>query len=153
MKSSPAKISIDALEMDDVEAVTELWRVSMQRAIGIPPIHSFESQAFFLREILAKNDLIYVAREEKTHSPVAFLATDGREVSQLYVHPNWQSYGIGSQLLNLAKDISQGSLRLRTFEVNEKARRFYERHGFVAIGGDCDNEEGLPDLLYAWKVS
>ncbi|WP_367317501.1 hypothetical protein ABF162_20595 [Vibrio coralliilyticus] len=27
--------------------VVSLWRDSMQEAIGIPPVHTFESQAFF----------------------------------------------------------------------------------------------------------
>ena len=35
---------------------------------------------------------------------------------------------------------------------NEGARRFYGREGFVEVGGTPgDNEEGLPDVLLAWK--
>ena len=43
-------------------------------------------------------------------------------------------------------------LTLSTFEVNEKARRFYERNGFEVIGGGCENEENLPDIQYEWTV-
>ncbi|WP_330959635.1 GNAT family N-acetyltransferase [Photobacterium sp. 53610] len=145
-------ITIDELEAGDVIAVTELWRMSMQRATGIPPLHSFESQAYFLKEILAKTYVLYVARNEKSRIPVAFMAANDQEISQLYVHPDSQSLGIGRQLLNLAKKNAKGSLKLRTFEVNVNARNFYERHGFVAIGGDSENEEGMPDILYEWKV-
>jgi hypothetical protein len=33
------------------------------------------------------------------------------------------------------------------------ARRFYERHGFTAIAfdGGSGNEEGCPDVRYAWE--
>jgi hypothetical protein len=44
-----------------------------------------------------------------------------------------------------------GGLKLWTFEANLRARRFYERHGFVPTGATSgDNEEGAPDLRYEW---
>ena len=44
-------------------------------------------------------------------------------------------------------------LSLYTFQVNDGARRFYERHGFVvaALGDGSDNEEGQPDIRYEWR--
>ena len=41
-------------------------------------------------------------------------------------------------------------LRLYTFARNAGARRFYERHGFVAVafGDGSANEEGEPDVRY-----
>lgn len=40
-----------------------------------------------------------------------------------------------------------------TFAANAGARRFYERHGFVAIAvTDGDNEEGAPDVRYHWPT-
>ena len=41
-------------------------------------------------------------------------------------------------------------LRLYTFARNEGARRFYERHGFVAVafGDGSGNQEGEPDVRY-----
>jgi GNAT superfamily N-acetyltransferase len=45
-----------------------------------------------------------------------------------------------------------GGLRLWTFQKNEGARRFYERHGFdvVEMTDGAGNEEHEPDVLYAW---
>ena len=45
-------------------------------------------------------------------------------------------------------------LRLYTFQSNEGARRFYERHGFaaVAFGDGSDNEEREPDVRYERKL-
>ncbi len=41
-------------------------------------------------------------------------------------------------------------IRLYTFQANLGARRFYSRHGFVAIefGDGRANEERCPDVLY-----
>src|SRR5258708_40372951 len=42
-------------------------------------------------------------------------------------------------------------IKLWTFAANVGARRFYERHGFVAIDATAgDNEEGAPDVCYEW---
>ncbi|WP_367317500.1 GNAT family N-acetyltransferase [Vibrio coralliilyticus] len=92
-----------------------------------------------------------MALSNETRLPVAFVAINDSEINQLYVHRKFQSMGIGSQLLAMAKQQSSGRLSLRTFENNIRAQQFYERHGFVAIGGDAENEEGLPDILYEWR--
>ena len=43
-------------------------------------------------------------------------------------------------------------LRIEVDEEDIDARRFYERHGFVVVGGtDGDNEEGAPDLRLEWQ--
>jgi GNAT superfamily N-acetyltransferase len=59
--------------------------------------------------------------------------------------------GVGTALLDWAKELRPEGLRLTTFESNVGARRFYDRHGFRVVGGtDGDNEEGAPDLHLAW---
>ena len=135
---------------DQAAQVTAFWRESFNAVIGIEPVHSFESQAYFLTEILPQSYSLFVAVDHAIGQPIAFIAFSESDVSQLYVDIRFQGKGLGSALLNLAIEQSSGSLKVRTFEVNENARRFYEKHGFVAIGGDSDNEEGLPDILYEW---
>lgn len=134
------------------DSVVRLWRESMQAAIGIPPIHSFDSQAYFLREILPYTNRVYIAIDQNSGQPIGFMATDGDWLNQLYVSINHQGKGVGSALLKIAKQSANGALLLRTFEVNTKAQVFYEKSGFVAIGGDSDNEEGLPDIIYRWQT-
>jgi hypothetical protein len=45
-------------------------------------------------------------------------------------------------------------VKLFCFQANKGARRFYERHGFVAeaFGEGSANEEGLPDILYVRRA-
>jgi ribosomal protein S18 acetylase RimI-like enzyme len=55
--------------------------------------------------------------------------------------------------MKLAKQRRPDGLELYTFQVNDRARRFYERHGFVVamLGDGSGNEEGQPDVLYRWQ--
>ena len=60
--------------------------------------------------------------------------------------------GIGTQLLDHAKQLQPDGLDLWAFRSNTGARRFYERHGFVAVAfTEGDNEEGEPDVRYHWS--
>jgi len=84
---------------------------------------------------------------------VGFAARDGAWLMQLYVKPGWTGRRIGAHLLReMLADaaFSTPVLRLYTFARNAGARRFYERHGFVAVGfGDgSGNAEHEPDVRY-----
>jgi len=59
--------------------------------------------------------------------------------------------GIGSGLLNWAKDRSAGTLTLYTFARNQMARAFYERHGFVAVAHGFEPMWQLDDVRYQWE--
>lgn len=127
-----------------------MWRASFEEAIGIKPLHSIESQLNFFKESLVVENKVYLAIYEPSDEPIGIMATDGHELNQLYIHVDFQSIGIGSKLLNLAKELARDKLRLYTFEVNTKAQLFYEKHGFEIIGRGTENEENFPDIQYEW---
>jgi ribosomal protein S18 acetylase RimI-like enzyme len=70
----------------------------------------------------------------------AFVAWDGAtgEITRLYTHPRAQGRGAAQALLDRALDALRAAGRtqawLNTEERNERARRFYERHGWREEG-------------------
>lgn len=77
------------------------------------------------------------------------------EIKRFYLLPLWQGSGEAGKLMELAieaaRDRQAARILLAVYEVNTRARRFYERFGFVHIGvtsfmvGDVE----FPDLVYA----
>jgi GNAT superfamily N-acetyltransferase len=83
---------------------------------------------------------------------VGLLALSPGWLEHLYLLPDWRGQGLGDRLVELAKERQPGGLELWTFQVNGPARRFYERHGFVAVEqtDGQGNEEREPDIRYRW---
>ncbi|MDF2947491.1 MAG: family acetyltransferase [Bacillales bacterium] len=130
------------------EQTVEMWRKSKEQAISQKEIHSFENHLTFLKEILPEQCQIDLALiDDKV---VGMIAYNEKEISQLYIHVDYQGLGIGQTLLDSAKEKSSGSLTLYTFEVNKIAQKFYEKNGFEIVGRGYENEENLPDIKYQW---
>ncbi len=115
----------------------------------LPRLHTPAEDLAFLRRLIGRNHVIVA---DQNGIAVGFLARDGRDLSHLYVTATLRGQGIGSALLDGAK-ASSDHLELWCFQANEAARRFYQRHGFVAAEttDGADNEEGVPDVRYLWS--
>jgi GNAT superfamily N-acetyltransferase len=89
---------------------------------------------------------------EESAGITAVLVLQAGWIDQLYVDPDHTGRRLGTRLLDLAKQLNPEGLDLWTFESNLGARRFYERHGFIAVAAtDNDNEEGAPDVRFHWS--
>jgi ribosomal protein S18 acetylase RimI-like enzyme len=147
----PGPIAIRRAAADDAPAAADVFLRSFRAAL--PTVRLAHDDADVRRhfaEVVVAQHETWVAVEGG--AVVALLALHDGTVEQLYVAPERTGEGIGSRLVALAKERSPGGLRLFTFQVNAGARRFYERHGFAveALGDGSGNEEGEPDVLYAW---
>lgn len=137
--------------LDEAFALADLWLLSRRASIPqIPaPVHGGEEvRAWFLHVVFASQG---VRVTEASGSLTALMVLGVGSIEHLYVDPGWNSRGLGSQMLELCKR-ERTSLDLWTFQSNPLARRFYRRHGFVAVDvTDGDNEEGAPDIRYHWQ--
>jgi GNAT superfamily N-acetyltransferase len=114
-------------------------------------VHTDDGVRLWFKEVVLPTREVWVAQAED--AIVAVLVLDANWVDQLYVAPGWTGKGIGSRLLDLAKERCPSGLQLWTFQTNAGAKHFYERHGFVAAEStDGDNEEGSPDVRYEWPT-
>ena len=70
---------------------------------------------------------------------------EGKEISELYVDYFFWKQGIGSQLLEFAKE-KYDSRFLWTLEKNKEAIHLYKAHGFN-LNGKRQLEEGTPEYI------
>ncbi|GAA2754050.1 GNAT family N-acetyltransferase [Amnibacterium kyonggiense] len=114
-----------------------------------PPAHADEELLpHLLQDVLPVAEVRLLLRDGV---PVGYATLEGDLLADLYVAPDEQGSGAGTVLLDDAKARRPEGLRLWVFESNCAARGFYERRGFVVVGGtDGDNDEGAPDLLMRW---
>lgn len=144
---------IRAARSQDAPAAADVWLRSRHGSYpAIPaPVHSDEEVGAWFADVVLPRFETWVALESE--SVVAVMVLDGADwLEQLYVDPQAAGRGIGSRLVELAKQRRPDGLQLWTFESNECARRFYERHGFrpVERTDGIGNEEHAPDLRYLW---
>jgi ribosomal protein S18 acetylase RimI-like enzyme len=153
MRDAPAAVTIRAARMDEADPVADVYLASRRRAGASIPrgTHTDDDVRLWFASIVLVTHETWVA--EQAGRIVALLVLRGESLDQLYVHPEQQRHGIGSALLAHAKR-RRRRLRLYTFESNEPARAFYEKHGFraIAFGDGTANDEGAPDILYEWTA-
>jgi len=115
-----------------------------------PPIHTEEeTRKWFATRVLPVSE-VWVADAD---GPVALMVLRDDWIDHLYVAPGWTGRGIGGRLVELAKERRPDGLQLWAFQSNLGARRFYVRHGFIAVEetDGAGNEERAPDVHYRWQ--
>lgn len=112
--------------------------------------HSDDDVRRYVRDVLIAQTECWVAVDGT--NVVGMMSLTPGWIHQLYIAPDRLGEGIGRQLLDLAKGRATGDLQLWTFQVNDRARRFYERNGFTAVEltDGANNQEREPDVRYAW---
>jgi GNAT superfamily N-acetyltransferase len=136
----------------DASAVADVYLASFHATYDFPLAHTNDQVRGWIRETVIEGGGTWVA-VDADGAVVALMVVAPDELDQLYVRPDRLGEGIGRRLLDRAKEQSPAGLSLYTFQVNERARRFYERNGFVAewLGDGSANEEGQPDVRYDWR--
>jgi len=153
MQADPPTLQIRGARLADAPRVAGCYLASRKTLAPYAPLRRSDGEVqAWVAEVLLPRGGVTVALEAGAVVGLVAVATraDGHWIDQLYVHPARWRRGVGSTLLHLALSRLQGPVRLHTFEPNRVARKFYERHGFSAIGfGDgSNNESGCPDVLY-----
>jgi GNAT superfamily N-acetyltransferase len=140
-------------EVADADGVADVWLRSFDAALPtVRRAHSDEDVRGWIRHELIPAQETWVA--EADGDIVGMMALHGRWLEQLYLRPSWHGRGVGDSFVEMAKTRRPDGLELWTFQVNEPARRFYERHGFVPVEytDGAGNEEREPDIRYVWPA-
>ena len=128
----------------------------MRRAMPwLPDVHTPEDDRRYLREVVLPRMEVWVAEADGVVAGFTTLGTrDGVDfMEHLYVAPAHQRRGIGTALVERAKERRPAGFRLWVFQRNAGARDFYERHGLrlVELSDGSGNEAREPDALYEWS--
>ena len=144
-------IAIRRATAADAVAVADVFVSSFGATYSFPLAHTDAEVRDWIRDVVVAERETWVAVDDRR--VVGMMVVAPGDLDQLYVVPDRLGTGIGRRLLDTAKERSPAGLTLYTFEVNDRARRFYERNGFVAetFGDGSGNEERQPDVRYAWR--
>jgi GNAT superfamily N-acetyltransferase len=136
----------------DAEAAADVWLRSRHASVAVipAPVHTDDDVRDWFTTVVLPSREVWLGEAEGL--VIAVLVLDGDELDQLYVDPGWTGRGVGSELVRLAQQQRPDGLALWTFQTNLPARRFYERHGFIAVRwtDGASNEERAPDVRYVW---
>ena len=141
---------IRRMRADELGEVVALWRRSRDEAqpwLEARMSHSTDDDLRHFRDVVARENEVWLALSGGR--PLGLLALREGFIAHLYVDPPAQRSGVGSVLIAHAQALSPGGLSLYTHQRNQRARRFYERHGFrprsfgVSPGAECE-----PDVRY-----
>jgi GNAT superfamily N-acetyltransferase len=142
-------IAVLRATVQDAAEVAEVFLGSFHATYAFPLAHTDDEVRGWIRDRLIPNDEVWVIVEDGRILGMLALAPGWLE--QLYVAPDRLGEGLGGRLVAVAKERQPDGLQLWTFQVNARARRFYESHGFVAVEETEDrNEERQPDVRYVW---
>jgi GNAT superfamily N-acetyltransferase len=142
-----AKVALRPATGSDARDIARIMRAALGSFAWMPMVHTPDEDLAFISDIVLPRQRVTVA--EACEGIVGFIAVLGEWVEQLYIDPAWTGSGIGSRLLKQAT-AGMTEVKLHCFQANSGARRFYERHGFIAakFGDGSANEEKLPDIQY-----
>jgi GNAT superfamily N-acetyltransferase len=149
-------MEIRAARKEEIEPLTSLFIRARNEMEYLPRVPDEAAEPIAAR--IAEHDEVWVAAEDGRL--LGFIGIEhstnlGAPVlEKLYVDPAEQNRGVGSALLEKAKELRPDELYLWVFQKN-RARRLYERSGFelVKLTDGAENMEREPDALYRWKGS
>jgi GNAT superfamily N-acetyltransferase len=136
---------------EDAEAVADVFVRAFAGLTFLPALHTEDETRGWIATTMLPTHEVWVAEVEG--EIVGFAALTDELLGHMYVHPSAQGRGIGSALLEKAKERRPRGFDLWVFQQNEGARRFYERHGLecVELTDGAENEERTPDARYVWR--
>jgi len=115
---------------NDAQAILDIWYQASTLA------HPFLDDAFVEFLKTAMRDMYIPDSEtwvyEENNTILGFISMMDNEIGGLFVLPNNQGKGIGTQLVNFIKPFHT-TLEVEVFDKNSIGRGFYDKYGFKQI--------------------
>jgi putative acetyltransferase len=147
-----ASVIVRPLEAGDLPETLDMWVAAWQAAY---PAIDFAARRGWTQD--------RIAELERTGSQSFVASRNGRIVGALVVNPDTgyldqfvvatecQGTGVGGVLIAEARRLAPSGLDLHVNQDNERAVRFYQKHGFLTAGEDVNPRSGAPIFLMRWR--
>lgn len=142
---------IRAVHADDMTQMLQIWLDASMQAHHFIPAHFWQAQLCNMRDIylpMAENHVI------KQNGIVAgFISVLKAEqfLAALFVAPESQGHGLGSQLLQFAQQQST-ELNLQVYTANTNAVQFYRKNAFQIVRESMDIHTDHPQFDMYWSA-
>jgi GNAT superfamily N-acetyltransferase len=146
-------MAVRRLELAEMDIAARIHRTAFDHALpSLAGLHTPDEDRWFFRERVYSACEVWGAFDGGAMTGI--IAARGGWIDQLYVLPQAQRCGVGTELLQVAQ-ARFDPLQLWTFQTNALARRFYQSRGFALVEqtDGSRNEEQEPDALYRWTSS
>ncbi|CBV42828.1 N-acetyltransferase [Halomonas elongata] len=133
----------------DIDQVLDIWLSASIKAHGFVDPEFWESKVDEMRDryIPASETFVY----ERNDRVVGFYSLFEDTLAAIFVDPDLQGQGIGAALLDDAKGRRE-ELRLTVYRENAPSVRFYEKHGFIPLGDQVDENTGHAEIVMRYRV-
>lgn len=128
-------VTIRRARADELETCAALYERVGNATFKWRPKNWFKAADF--RDFIQAEE-VYVAESHGAIVGILSFFRPSNFVHSLYVDESAQGFGIGTALIEAAAKIADAPLSLKVDEPNAKARRFYEKLGFIDA-----NETGI----------
>lgn len=138
---------IRKLEKNDIADVMQIWKKENIKAHNFIQKEYWENNYNYVKEVLPKAEIyVYVIKEKI----VGFIGLNKEYIEGIFVDENNQYRGIGTSLLNKAKE-SRNNLKLNVYKKNTNAISFYKKNGFTITGENIDNITKEIEYTMTWN--
>jgi len=128
----------------DLPALLDIWLEATQKAHDFIEPSFWEGKFEDMRDHYLPSANVWLY--ERGGQPLGFFAVQEHVLAALFVSPAEHGQGIGSELLDKARSMTEG-LELSVYERNSEAVAFYQRHGFCQIDLRTDQRAGHVELV------
>lgn len=140
---------IRKFDIKDIDDVMNIWITENIIAHSFIPNEYWKNNFKYVKNILP-NAEIYVYLED--NFILGFIGLNDNYIEGIFVDSKYQGKGIGTALLNKAKEIKQ-QLTLSVYKKNSRAIKFYQKNGFEITEENIDEENDEVEYIMSWRYN
>jgi putative acetyltransferase len=139
---------IRKLRTEDIDNAVSIWFEASIKAHNFISEEFWSSQKQNMRELYLPNCESWVYESEG--KLIGFVSYYEGSIPAIFVDPDCQSRGVGTQLLNHVKSM-YNKLTLTVYVDNESTYRFYQHHGFIDLDKCICEHTGKQQMEMCWE--